>query len=147
MSKKNSMKPDKFDAIIELVSEGDSVVSACKKVGVLRKDFYKELDKGGESGDKYARALELRTEVIVEDLLTIADDTSNDTKTIVNGNGESVEVENKEWVNRSKLRIDTRKWIASKLLPRKYGDKTQSDVNLSTSPDVSIVIDSTQKKL
>jgi hypothetical protein len=32
-------------------------------------------------------------------------------------------VENGEAIRRSQLRIDTRKWIASKLKPKKYGDK------------------------
>ena len=27
------------------------------------------------------------------------------------------------WLNRSRLRVDTRKWLMSKMLPRKYGDK------------------------
>ena len=30
---------------------------------------------------------------------------------------------NSEYVQRSRIRIDTRKWIASKLKPKKYGDK------------------------
>ena len=34
-----------------------------------------------------------------------------------------IEVENAEWINRCRLQVDTRKWLMSKLVPKKYGDK------------------------
>lgn len=36
-------------------------------------------------------------------------------------------------VQQAKLRSDNRKWIASKLKPKKYGDRVQNDVNLGDS--------------
>ena len=58
----------------------------------------------------------------LEEILEIADDGSNDLMTITKGDL-SYEAENKEVTNRSRLRVDARKWIASKLKPKKYGDK------------------------
>jgi hypothetical protein len=55
-------------------------------------------------------------------MIDIADDGSNDFMTITKGDI-SYEVENKEWTSRSKLRVETRKWAASKLKPKKYGEK------------------------
>lgn len=72
--------------------------------------------------EKYTRAREDQADFMAEEILDIADDGSNDLMTIVKGD-ESYEVENKEVVNRSKLRVEARKWIASKLKPKKYGDK------------------------
>lgn len=72
--------------------------------------------------DLYTRAKEIQAENIADEMLEIADDGSNDFMTIVKGN-ESYEVENKEVTNRSRLRIETRKWLLSKLLAKKYGDK------------------------
>lgn len=66
----------------------------------------------------YARAQEDRADYLAEEMLEIADDNTNDTIVTMQG-----EMENKEWVNRSKLRVETRKWIASKLKPKKYGEK------------------------
>lgn len=79
-------------------------------------------DKDHPMSDKYTRAKELQLEYLAEETLDIADDGSNDLMTIVKGE-ESYEVENKEVTNRSKLRVDTRKWLLSKLAPKKYGDK------------------------
>lgn len=68
---------------------------------------------------QYARAREVQMELMGDDILEIADDGTNDLMIIENG----AEIENKEVTNRSKLRVETRKWIMSKLAPKKYGDK------------------------
>lgn len=72
--------------------------------------------------EMYRRAKESQVELLVSEMLEIADDGTNDLMTIVKGNAE-YEMENKEVTNRSKLRVDTRKWIAERLLPRVYGSK------------------------
>jgi hypothetical protein len=46
-----------------------------------------------------------------------------------------VRVCNSEFIARSRLRIDTLKWLASKLVPRLYGDKEEL-VNLNFPSDV-----------
>lgn len=76
---------------------------------------------------QYTRAKEMQADYLAEEMLDIADDGSNDFMTIVKGDKEYT-VENKEFTNRSRLRVDTRKWIASKLKPKKYGDKVQNEI-------------------
>lgn len=71
---------------------------------------------------KYTRAKEEQADFLAEEILEIADDGSNDLMTITKGD-QSYEQENKEVTNRSKLRVEARKWIASKLKAKKYGDK------------------------
>lgn len=69
--------------------------------------------------EQYARAKVYQVESLVDDILEIADDTSNDYVE----NADGVLIVNHENIQRSKLRIDTRKWLAAKLCPRLYGDK------------------------
>jgi hypothetical protein len=69
--------------------------------------------------DKYYKAKLIQAELHVEECFDISDDVSDDRKVNAMGN----EVTNNEAVNRSRLKVDTRKWVASKLLPRQYGDK------------------------
>lgn len=64
-------------------------------------------DKYPEFAEHYTRALEARTELMAEELIEIADG------------------EPDADVNRDRLRVETRKWVAAKLLPKKYGDKQQ----------------------
>jgi len=59
--------------------------------------------------------------------------------TITKGD-ETYNVEDREVTNRSRLRVDSRKWLASKLNPKKYGDKLELDGNIRVEqpffPDV-----------
>jgi hypothetical protein len=36
-------------------------------------------------------------------------------------------------INRARLRVDTRKWVAAKLRPRRYGDRTAVDLNANVT--------------
>ncbi|HEX4371997.1 MAG TPA: hypothetical protein VHZ50_01710 [Puia sp.] len=75
-----------------------------------------------EFGEMYTKAKKSQVEVLVDEILAIADDNSQDYIT----NDEGKLVYNSEHVNRSRLRIDTRKWFAAKLAPRIYGDKVEN---------------------
>ena len=75
--------------------------------------------KYSDFADKYHKAKLLQADLHVEECVDISDNVENDKK--INHNGD--EVTNNEAVNRSRLKVDTRKWIAAKLLPKQYGDK------------------------
>ena len=72
-------------------------------------------------------AKEESADALVEDILDIADDGSNDWMAVHGKDGSEAWKLNGEHVQRSRLRVDTRKWIASKLKPKKYGEKIEVD--------------------
>ena len=57
---------------------------------------------------------------MAEEILEISDDSSQDTYLTEQG----AKADN-EWINRSRLRVDTRKWLLSKCLHKVYGDRSQ----------------------
>ena len=61
---------------------------------------------------------------MADEIREIADDGQNDWMTIQRG-GKDVEVPNREVLERSRLRVDTRKWLMSKVAPKRYGERTQ----------------------
>lgn len=74
--------------------------------------------------DQYARAREAQADHFAEEILEISDDGSNDWMERRNDDGDVVAVvADHEHISRSKLRVDSRKWLMSKLAPKKYGDK------------------------
>lgn len=87
-------------------------------------------DKEGFSA-QYTRAKEEQADYMIEEMIDIADDGSNDFMTIIGKGGQEYNVENKEVTNRSRLRVDTRKWIASKLKPKKYGERVTQDITVT----------------
>lgn len=69
----------------------------------------------------YIKAKMHQADILAEDCLDIADDSSKDVRV----NDEGYETFNGEFAARSRIKIDTRKWLAAKLMPRQYGDKLQ----------------------
>ena len=71
--------------------------------------------------ERYRMAREVQAHVLVEQIIDISDDSSNDT--FVDEDGK--ERVNHDHINRSRLRVDSRKWYASKVIPKIYGDKVE----------------------
>jgi hypothetical protein len=96
--------------------------------------------------ERYARAREAAADHLAAEALAIADDPTGDYITRYNAKGEEYEVPDYENVQRSRLRVDTRKWAAAKFAPHKYGDRIVQEV---TGPDggpvqtASVVVDLT----
>jgi hypothetical protein len=65
--------------------------------------------------------------LLAEEIITIADDSSGDVIVDDDGNEQT----NHERVARSRLRVDARKWYASKLAPKRYGDKVTHEQNIT----------------
>jgi hypothetical protein len=70
------------------------------------------------------RAREAQADTLADEILDIADESVNDFMERFGRDGEVTLVENPETINRSKLRIEARKWYAGKLKPKKYGDSS-----------------------
>ncbi|TIS00776.1 MAG: terminase small subunit protein, partial [Mesorhizobium sp.] len=73
--------------------------------------------------NQYTRAREMQADTHVDEMQDIADDGSNDYITKTNADGSTTEQVNSEHIQRSRLRIDTRKWVAERMRPKKYGSK------------------------
>lgn len=67
----------------------------------------------------YALAKQLQGDYLAEELLDIADESDHDTEVGLDGK----KVINHDAINRSRLRVDARKWAAAHLRPKKWGDK------------------------
>lgn len=84
--------------------------------------FYMWLRRHKEFAELYARAKIDQVSALVDEIIEISDDSTHDTIVKQDHDGNDYEVCNSEFINRSRLRVDTRKWIAAKLVPRLYGD-------------------------
>lgn len=117
-----------FKSIFESIENGNSLRKALAEVSISSKTFYEWLESDEEKVKQYARATEERAEALVDEILDIADDTSQDFVDIDMGDEKGSEIvlakkPNYELIQRSRLRVDARKWLVGKLAPKKYGDK------------------------
>jgi len=114
---------DVAETVLTRISNGETLRAICRDPDLPSEMTIRRWgleDREGFSS-RLARAWELRAEHIADELLEIADNGTGDTW--IDEDGE-VRVNN-DVIQRSKLRVDTRKWLLSKLSPKKYGESTR----------------------
>lgn len=122
----NLNKEEAISEVIDRITKGESLRSILPVKNrpeylPALKTFLDWVAQDDVLSKQYVRACEVRADLMFEEMFEIADDSTNDYMLKKIGNDE-IEVENKEVIARSRLRIDTRKWALSKMNPRKYGD-------------------------
>lgn len=126
--------------ILDRISEGESVNKILPVIGREeglpgRRVFYEWLLGDEKLAHNYARACEDRADHIAEEALDIADEREDDVTVLQDGR----EIVNHNVINRDRLRVDTRKWFAGQLHPKKYGNRTILDGSVNTGITLSIV--------
>lgn len=110
-------------ALCALLAEGKSLRTCCKAEDMPgMSTVFKWLRTIPEFAQQYAKAKEESADALVEEMLDIADDGRNDWVETNDPENPGYRL-NGEHYQRSRLRVDTRKWAASKLKAKKYGDK------------------------
>ena len=107
------------DRMLEEIASGRSVISLCREEDWTPNadTWYRWMYKIDGLSDRYTRAKSISSEFHADQILAIADEADNQTFQV------------------ARLQIDARKWVASKLVPNKYGEKSQID---HTSSDDSL---------
>jgi len=107
------------DRMLEEIASGRSVISLCREEDWTPNadTWYRWMYKIDGLSDRYTRAKSISSEFHADQILAIADEADNQTFQV------------------ARLQIDARKWVASKLVPNKYGEKSQID---HTSSDESM---------
>ena len=101
------MTPEQVDAILEDVACGLSDVKAAESRGIDRKTFYRRMLADEELRHRYARAKDAGLEVWSDEINSIPDAADQDAAAVA----------------KARLQVDSRKWLLSKLAPKKYGDR------------------------
>lgn len=113
------------DKICERLADGESLRKICDSEDMPNKaTVFRWLAAHSEFRDQYAHAREAQADALFDEAIDIADDARNDWMVRHGQDGEDLGwKENGEHISRSRLRIDTRKWMVGKLDAKKYGDK------------------------
>jgi transposase len=112
-------------AIVDRLSQGETVLGVARALGISHTAFYDWVDRGGEArAAALARARARGGQSLAEETLEIADSASPQEAQV------------------AKLRVDTRRWLASKM-NEEYGDKQQPLVNIDLG---SMALDALRKR-
>lgn len=107
------------DEICHRISEGESLNRICQdermpwRSTVIRWALG-QTEEAEEFCDKYALARQIQSELLADEIHDIADDGSRDETETEDGKT----VVNYDHIQRSKLRVDTRKWYLASIVPR-----------------------------
>lgn len=116
--------------ICKRIAEGESLRAVLRSSGMpSRGVFFEWITSSEQRANQYARATEIRAEQIFEEMLEIAD-TEKET-TVITEKDAGASISKRDHVNHRKLQIDTRKWVLSRMMPKKYGDK----IDITSSGD------------
>ena len=134
------------DEICNRLALGESLRTICKSEHLPNISTILDwISKHSEFSEQYARAREQQQEFYAEEILDIADNGQNDYMERLNKNGEVEMVVNYENIQRSRLRVDTRKWIMSKLAPKKYGDKVTQELTGKDGAELIVNVNISEK--
>jgi hypothetical protein len=115
--------------ICRLLAEGQTLREVCRNEALPAESTVRgwALDDREGFSAQYTRAREIGYLAMADELLEVADDGKNDWMERQGDEGQSSWVLNGEHVQRSRLRVDTRKWMLSKALPKIFGDKVTQE--------------------
>jgi len=130
--------------ILDRVANGEPLSRVCDSDDMpSRKSFFEWVAKDDSIKAKYEFAIQMRADIYAESIIDIADEEVTMIKASKHGGGEDdgdIEVVfDSAAVARNRLRVDARKWYASKLAPKKYGDKVQTEVSGAIGIDAAPV--------
>lgn len=138
-------RPSKYsekvaDRILEQIADGISLRSICAQEDMPnRATVFRWLAANNEFRDQYTRAREAQADTLFDEILDIADNAANDWMER-DGEDDRGWTINGDHIQRSKLRIEARKWMAGKLRPKKYGDKLELSGDVDAPLVTEIVI-------
>ncbi|MGO4334966.1 terminase small subunit protein [Labrys sp. KB_33_2] len=127
----SSFTQDIADAICERLANGESLRSICLDGNMpAQSTVFRWLAANASFREQYAHAREAQADALFDESLDIADDGSNDWMRRNDPENAGWQA-NGENIQRSKLRIETRRWMAGKLRPKVYGEKTAVEHGVS----------------
>lgn len=149
--------PDKkeksFETIIERIASGESlreiILNSPREEIPSFPTFFQWISQSKELSKQYACACEIRSEILFDEMLFIADNTEEGEVLTEKENG-TVEKKTGDMTQHRKLKIDTRKWILAKMNPKRFGDKldiTSKDEPINPSIDQKEILNNITKVL
>lgn len=117
----------KGERICEALANGSSLRAAAKAEGVSAATVLRWVKRYPSFAEQYARAREVGIQLYVDDILTAIEKAHYASLNPETGN---------QVISACKLDIESKKWLLCKLLPKKYGDRTQMVVEGANPADV-----------
>lgn len=119
---KSKFSEELFNKILdELAQSSTALYKICDNNGITRATFTNWITDNKELFAKYDNAKEEQLKYLAEQIIDIADNGTDS--------------------NRDKLRIESRKWLLSKLDRKKYGEQITQDISIKNEAPLFQILD------
>jgi len=123
---RNMEKRNRAESAISAIANGAPLKTALSDAGLTASEFAHVLQGARDLAVSYARATEIRADLMADEVITIADCEVTDPQ-------------------RARNQMQARQWLASKQHSRRYGDRI--DLNVSQTLDVSVTLAEARARL
>lgn len=123
MGRPSEYTPEQADSLCAWIAEGRSAKSWCRQNGRALVTVYRWLREHADFRARYAHAHEDRADSLADELVDLADGVAEGTL---------------EQVAAARLRIDTRKWVAAKMRPGKWGEQVSNTPKTSVTFNIGV---------
>jgi hypothetical protein len=112
-----------LDRILGIIAATGNAAAAIRECKASERDFYRILAADAEVAQRYTRAKELGCHAVADEMLRLADECRIGKK-VTDSQKDGVSTVTADMVERSRLQIETRKWLLARLMPKVYGERT-----------------------
>lgn len=108
------------DNVLSLLAEGKSLRKAAEESGVSAQSVLRWVEANPEFAEQYTHTRARAYQMLADEIIEISDEVEVE----ATYKGDDVKLDmSASAVARNRLRVDTRKWMLAKMLPKVYGDK------------------------
>jgi hypothetical protein len=126
---RREMDPMIIDGMMDRIAEGWTVKRAAQEFLITPAKFHSWVMRDPILAERYDEARRIQSETMMDDMIEIADNGENDTYIDSKGNKRT----DYDVVQRSRLRLEQRRWHGSKMNPDRFGDKIKVDQKVETT--------------
>ncbi len=130
-----------WSELLPLISIGHSLPAALARLPEPRPSTWwckMAIRNHPELMRRYEAAMELRADSLADEISAIADEP------IPPGLRGS---EASAWVQQQRLRVDSKKWLACKLFPRRWGDRIELNVDMAQRISITAALEAGQRRV
>lgn len=140
---RKDMDYEVIDQICEKVAGGALMKVACEEAFITTYQFYRWILKDPVVKEMYDEARTIQAEAMMDDMMEVADDDTNDTFEDDDG----VMRPNNAAVTRARIRLEQRRWQVAKMVPRRFSEKTFAEVDQNVNINQSDRLDAARRRI
>ena len=130
-----------WSQLLPLIASGASLPAALRQLPEPRPSLWwakMAVRDDPDLAEQYRAAMELRADALADEIAALADEPIPST---LRGSDAAA------WVQQQRLRVDTKKWLSSRLFPRRWGERVEVSVDVAQQISITAALEAAQRRV